>query len=87
MSPANRKLIAAKGTVVYLYTSVAEQIRRTRKSRHRPLLNNGNPAEVLEQLMIKRDPQYREIADIVVETDGRQVTSVTREVKQRVLAD
>jgi shikimate kinase len=78
--PVSRQLLAEHGTVVYLYTSVPEQIRRTRKSRDRPLLNNGEPGVVLEQLMILRDPQYREIADLVVETDGRQVTAVTREI-------
>jgi shikimate kinase len=78
--PANRQLLAEHGTVVYLYTSVPEQIRRTHKSRNRPLLNNGEPGVVLDELMTLRDPQYREIADLVVETDGRQVTAVTREI-------
>lgn len=86
MDPVNRQLMADSGTVVYLYTSVREQIRRTGKSRHRPLLNDGNPAEILEQLMQVRDPQYREIADIIVETDKRQVAAVTREVKQKIEA-
>ncbi len=84
--PDNRRLLAANGIVVYLYTSVAEQIRRTRKSRHRPLLNNGNPAEVLQQLMDKRDGQYREIADLLIETDGRQVASVTKQLRLEVQA-
>jgi shikimate kinase len=86
IDPANRRLMADSGTVVYLYTSVPEQIRRTSKSRHRPLLNEGNPADVLEQLMVVRDPQYREIADIIVETDKRQVPAVTREIRQKIEA-
>ena len=73
-------LLAAHGTVVYLYTSVAEQLKRTSKSRNRPLLNEGDPAETLERLMSTRDPQYREIADIIIETDGRQVAAVAREL-------
>lgn len=81
---ANRALLAARGTVVYLYTSVAEQVRRTRKSRDRPLLYEGEPVEVLEQLMQVRDPQYREIADITMDTDGRQVHSVARELKKHL---
>ena len=76
----SRRLLASHGTVVYLYTSVAEQQRRTRKSRDRPLLNEGDPAEVLERLMEIRDPQYREIADLTVDTDGRHVHAVTREL-------
>jgi shikimate kinase len=65
---------------------VAEQKRRTGKSRSRPLLNNGDPAEVLERLMQLRDPQYREIADLIVTTDGRQVAAVTKEIQQELAA-
>ena len=86
-NPQTRQLLQAHGTVVYLYTSVPEQLRRTRKSRNRPLLNDGDPAEVLEQLMATRDPQYREIADITIETDGRQVAAVTRELKKALNSD
>jgi shikimate kinase len=78
--PDSRKRLAAHGTIVYLYTSVAEQQRRTRKSRDRPLLNQGDPGEVLKRLMQIRDPQYREIADITIDTDGRHVHAVTREL-------
>ncbi len=68
---ANRELLARNGTVVYLYTSVPEQIRRTANSRGRPLLANRDRAEVLEELMHKRDPHYRAVADLVIETDGK----------------
>jgi shikimate kinase len=84
VDPANRALLAGHGRVVYLYTSVAEQLRRTAKSRHRPLLHVDDPGAVLEKLMAERDPLYREIADIVVATDGRHVNTVTREVKARL---
>lgn len=76
----SRRLLAAHGTVVYLYTSVPEQLRRTGKSRNRPLLNNDNPEQVLTELMAQRDPLYREIADLIVETDGRKVAAVAHEV-------
>jgi len=82
----SRRLLAERGTVVYLYTSVPEQLRRTRKSTQRPLLQCDDPAAVLEQLMAERDPLYREIADIVIETDGRRVPGVAREVRQRLSA-
>jgi shikimate kinase len=87
LDPASRQLLAKHGTVVYLYTSVPEQIHRTRKSRNRPLLNDGDPGEVLEQLMIIRDPLYREIADLVIETDGREVAAVTREIVKALKDD
>ena len=82
--PDSRRLLAARGTVVYLYTSVPEQLRRTSRSKDRPLLNRGNPEDVLEQLMQVRDPLYREIADIVIETDGRQVAWVARQIRKQL---
>ena len=83
---AGASILAQRSQIVAAAQEEAEQIRRTGKSRHRPLLNDGNPAEILEQLMQVRDPQYREIADIIVETDKRQVPAVTREVKQKLEA-
>ncbi len=79
-----RKRLGARGRVVYLHASVDQQLRRTRSGRERPMLKNGDPRAILEQLMVVRDPQYREIADVVVETDGRRVTAVTREIRRRL---
>jgi shikimate kinase len=84
--PDTRHLLSANGTVIYLYTGIEEQQRRTSKSRNRPLLNNGDPAEVLERLMHSRDPQFREIADLIVTTDGRQVAAVTKEIQKKLAA-
>ena len=62
-------------------------MRRTRKSTNRPLLNNVDRQEVLERLMQIRDPQFREIADLILETDGRQVTNVAKELLQKLRRD
>lgn len=78
--PQNRNCLGARGYVVYLYTTVEQQFRRTLKGRERPLLANGDSREILEQLMQVRDPLYREIADLVVGTDGRKVKAVADEI-------
>ncbi len=80
--PVSRSNLASHGTVIYLHTSVGQQAERTSRSRNRPLLNDDDPAAVLERLMALRDPQYREIADMVIETDGRRVAAVVKEIKQ-----
>jgi shikimate kinase len=80
VSAVNRALLAQSGTVIYLYTTVPEQLRRTSKTRHRPLLQVDDPGSVLERLMQERDPLYRELADIVVETDGRHVNTVAKKI-------
>ncbi|MAY37086.1 MAG: shikimate kinase AroK [Spongiibacteraceae bacterium] len=81
--PENRELMA-RGTVVYLYASVDEQVRRTAKDKKRPLLQNANPRKVLEELMAIRDPLYREVADITVNTDGRSPRAVANEIRRQL---
>ena len=80
----NRERLGERGRVVYLHASVDQQLRRTRSGRERPMLKGGDPRVILEELMAVRDPQYREIADVIVETDGRRVTAVTREIRRRL---
>jgi shikimate kinase len=80
----SRSRLGGRGFVVYLYTTVAQQLARTKKGRERPLLENGDRREILETLLQDRDPLYREIADLVVETDGRKVRSVASEIIEKV---
>jgi shikimate kinase len=80
----NRLLMRATGTVVYLHTTVDEQVRRTGRDRKRPLLQTDDPARVLAQLMAQRDPLYREVATIIIETDGRGPKAVAQELAERV---
>src|ERR1700752_3543336 len=68
----NRRVLAERGCVVYLKTSVFQQIERTRHSRNRPLLFDTDPQERLDSLMLEREPLYAEIADLTVSTDGRR---------------
>ena len=67
--PENRRVLGARGYVIYLHASVEEQVRRTYRDRRRPLLQDGDPEEVLRALMVQRDEYYREIADYVINTD------------------
>jgi shikimate kinase len=68
--PENRSALAGRGFVVYLYATVEEQVRRTSRDRRRPLLRDGDPQEILKELMSVRDPLYREISDHIIETDN-----------------
>ena len=77
----NRNRLAARGTVVYLHTTVEQQMKRTMRDKRRPELQQENfGSDDMLELMQERDPLYREIADIIVETDGRTVRSVAAEV-------
>lgn len=84
--PANREALGGRGIVVYLHATVDQQLKRTRRGHERPMLKGDDPRAILERLMARRDPQYREIARIVVETDGRRITSVVREICDLIAA-
>ena len=81
MREANRRHLSARGTVVYLCTSVEQQLARTAKDKNRPLLQAENPERILRDLFSARDPLYREIADIIIETDQRNPRWVVQELK------
>ena len=58
----NRERLKQNGTVIYLH-AVPEMLReRTRRSRHRPLLNAADPMARLAELYAFRDVLYREVA-------------------------
>ncbi|MDP9084239.1 MAG: shikimate kinase AroK [Pseudomonadota bacterium] len=77
----NRRVLAERGMVVYLETSVDQQMERTRHGRHRPLLIDTDPEEKLKELMERRAIFYTEIADFTVFTDGRRVQLVAEEIR------
>jgi len=82
--PENRRLLAERGCVVYLETSVEQQAQRVQHGRNRPLLTNVDPASRLQELMAVRDPLYRSIADITVGTDRRRVKSVAEDIVRMI---
>jgi len=84
LDPKNRKILAHRGKVIYLYATIAQQVERTMRDKRRPLLqgktNKEEKRAVLESLMQKRDVLYREIADIVIPTSRRSIQSVSDEI-------
>ena len=84
INPDSRSRLGGRGFVVYLYTTVDQQVARTQKGRQRPLLESTDPRATLQELLDTRDPMYREIADVVVETDGRKVKSVANEIIDQI---
>jgi len=82
--PQNQKMLQQRGKVVYLYTTVKQQLQRTRRDQNRPLLQTDNPEEKLQQLFAERDPIYRQLADITIDTDGRSIHSVSHEIIKRL---
>jgi shikimate kinase len=80
LSVQNRERLLARGAVVYLRTSIEQQLDRTKHGRHRPLLHTEDPERRLRNLLEIRAPLYESIATIIVSTDHRRVTTVASEI-------
>jgi len=78
----NREHLGNRGKVIYLHASVNQQLKRIRMDRNRPLLQTDDPRARLEELMATRDPLYRDIATIVIDTDGMRVRDVVGKILQ-----
>ena len=65
LRPENRAALSDNGQVIYLSATREQLYERTRKDKNRPLLQVDNRREVIDQLVEKRDPLYREVADLV----------------------
>lgn len=83
-NPNNRRNLKDRGIVVYLLTSVERQFARTGRDKRRPLLNNEDPLGTLQRLMQERDPLYREVADIIIDTDNLTAHQVAQNILHQV---
>lgn len=86
MRADNRDYVTRKGYVIYLNTSVDQQFQRTSKDKNRPLLRNKNEDayQVLSKLMSERDPVYRQVADLVIDTDKKNLKSVIAKITNEI---
>jgi len=80
----NRDIITKLGFVIYLCAPVEQLIRRTARDKNRPLLQTDNPKKTIKDLLKIRDPLYREVADLVMETQGLSVTQVVSKLKKMI---
>lgn len=82
LSSDNRALMSQQGLVIYLCAPVKQLVRRTARDKNRPLLQTDNPEQTIKDLLKVRDPLYREVADMVIETDGNSVSRVVTKLKK-----
>lgn len=85
LSAANRALLVENGMVVYLHAAVADLWRRTRHDKNRPLLRSDDPLARLRQLFDERDPLYREVADVVIDTSSQSASSLANRLEHLLL--
>ena len=84
LDPASRALLAERGTVIYLRAGIGAILQRTSHDKNRPLLQTADPRRKLEQLLAQREPLYREIADLVIDTGRPNVQSMVQTILEQL---
>ena len=77
----NRERLKANGTVIYLHAMPELLRERTRRSRHRPLLNAADPIARLAELYAARDALYREVASMIIESNREEISHFSRRLE------
>ena len=76
LAEENRQHLKNRGIVIYLHSDIKYLIDRTRHDKNRPLLQTADPAAKLRELMIIREPLYRQTADIIINTGQQSIKTV-----------
>jgi len=82
----NRELLGNTGTVIYLRTSISQQIKRLSRDRSRPLLQSGDRKKKLIRMAKERNPLYEELADITFQSRNRGLESAAEALYQKVIS-
>ena len=76
----NRAALRHGGTVIYLHVAPRLLFERTRLDPNRPLLQVADPLRKVEELFALRDPFYREVADIVINSLGGSISHLVKQI-------
>jgi len=68
LSEVNRSLLRSRGLVVWLNTSVDQQLKRLERDQRRPLLRAPNRRQRLEAMAEARNPLYQACAHLIVKS-------------------
>lgn len=79
----NRRRLRERGFVIYLRAPLSLLVERTSRDRSRPLLATADPQERLRELLQEREPLYREVADLIIDTGNRTVRQVVSMIRQQ----
>ena len=87
LDPENRIRLRQRGTVVYLRAAIKDLLHRTRHDRNRPLLQTTDPRARLGEIYELRDPLYREIAHVVIDTGSQSLSNLVGRLEAMLAAD
>jgi shikimate kinase/3-dehydroquinate synthase len=78
LHPDTRSFLRETPSVIYLHASISQLLQRTERDKNRPLLQTADPRKKLEELFLQRDPFYREVADLVIETGNANLPALVQ---------
>jgi shikimate kinase len=86
--PENRAALATNGTIIYLQTTLENQLQRVSQSKKRPIVTEElERRKLLEALHTKYEPLYLELADFVYHTDHKPTAIVIAEIKKLLASE
>jgi len=85
MDPQTRAATRTDAVTIWLRCPLPTLVRRVSGRDHRPLLNDGDPAEILQRLINQRYPIYAE-ADVIVDCGDESPDATTSQVMDALLA-
>ena len=77
----NRALLKELGTTIYLRASAETIYERVKNDKTRPLLQDDDPMQKIKTLMEKRSAAYEEVADVIVDVDGKDFDDIMNEIE------
>lgn len=83
LDPENRLALANRGLVVYLHAPIELLVARTRNDANRPLLQVANRAEKMREIFQQREPLYREIAHLTIDTGAQSMSDIVHTIRAR----
>ena len=82
----NVELMKNSGYVVLLTATPEAIYDRVKDSTERPLLNGNMNVPFIQNLMESRREKYERVADIVIDTTGKEIESICEELLQKLSA-
>ncbi|MFM2344434.1 MAG: hypothetical protein RLZZ210_1045 [Pseudomonadota bacterium] len=76
----NRKALQSSGIIIYLKASIDALWQRTSQDKTRPLLENKNPRQILENIYQDRDPIYTSMANYTVDTSKSNISTLITQI-------
>ena len=80
ISIKNRDLLKKLGCVVYLRSNIKDLVSRLKDDKTRPLIQNVNLSQKINDLFNERDPLYSSVANYIIETKNKKINDIKKEI-------